>query len=214
MKGEDLAIVLRTSWADPIVKEKFFTTPLCWEVIDTAKRRSDSQQEYPPKAPRTGSCDNGKGQGKGKGKESEAEGCAECRREMYLLCLQQPESEVYDEEQIADSCMYVGAVGAVRWRSCQCTSVLQLLLPHTESGRGPRQDLHPRLTQLKEVVQKKQANKRMKRWSLLPKVLAQNVFESCVSSLTEEATAASGHLFAQGVQESWVGFFRWKKSTF
>ena len=66
MKGEDLAIVLRTSWADPIVKEKFFTTPLCWEVIDTAKRRPDSQQEYPPKAPRTESCDNGKGQGKGK----------------------------------------------------------------------------------------------------------------------------------------------------
>ena len=107
MKGEDLANAFRTSWVDPIVKERFFTMPLCWEAIETAKRRPDSQQEYPAKAPRTGSCDNGKGQGKGKmtkgkgkGKESEVEGCAECRREMYLLFLEQPESEVYDEEKL------------------------------------------------------------------------------------------------------------------
>ena len=45
-------------------------------------------------------------------------------------------------------------------------------------GRGPRQDLHPKLTQLKEVVPKKQVKKRMKGLSLLPKVLAQKMFES------------------------------------
>ena len=63
MKGEDLAVALRTSWVDPVVKERFCTTPFCWEAIETAKRRPDSQQEYLAKAPRTGSFDNSKGKG-------------------------------------------------------------------------------------------------------------------------------------------------------
>ena len=143
--------------------------------------------------------------GKVKGKESEVEGCAECRREMYLFFLKQPESEVYDEEKIADSSMYVGAVGAVRWRSCQCTSVLQLLLQHTESGRGPRQDLHPRLTQLKEVVPKKQANERMKGLSLLPKGSGSECVRVLCLFAGRRSDSGFGHPFAQGVQESWVG---------
>ena len=95
MKGEDLDVALRTSWVDPVVKERFFTTPLCWEAIESAQRRSDSQQEFPMKAPRTGSYDNNKGKGKGKmtegkgkgkGKESEVEGCAEFSAEWKRIC--------------------------------------------------------------------------------------------------------------------------------
>ena len=83
-----LAVALRTSWVVPVVKERFCTTPFCWEAIETAERRPDSQQEYPAKAPRTGSFDNSKGKGKGKmtkgkGKESKSkvEGCAEFNAE-------------------------------------------------------------------------------------------------------------------------------------
>ena len=100
MKGEDLADALRTSWVDPVVKERFFTTPLCWEAIERSKRRPDSQQEYPAKAPRTGSCDNRKGKGKRQRKQGRGLCRVQCGRETYLLCLQQTESEVYDGQQV------------------------------------------------------------------------------------------------------------------
>ena len=111
MKGEDLAVALRTSWVDPVAKERFFTTPLCWEGIETAKRRPDSQQEYPAKAPRTGSHDNSKGKGKRQDDQRERERQREqeqgrglcgvqCGRETYLFYLQQPKPEVYGGQEL------------------------------------------------------------------------------------------------------------------
>ena len=37
----------RASWVDSVVKERFFTTPLCWEAIETAERRADSLTRIP-----------------------------------------------------------------------------------------------------------------------------------------------------------------------
>ena len=111
MKEEDLAVASRTSWVDAVVKERFFTTPLCWEAIETAKRRPDSQQEYPAKAPRTRSYDNSKekgkdkmtkGKGKGKESKSKVEGCAESNAEGKRICFyfQEPKPEVYDGQEL------------------------------------------------------------------------------------------------------------------
>ena len=131
-----------------VVKERFFTTPLCWDAIETAKRRPDSQQEHPARAPRTGSYDNSNGKGKGKmtkgngkGKESKSKvvGCAEFNAEGKRICLTY--NNPYQKCTMGKNCRFMYA-GGVRWRSCQCTSVNahQLLPRHTEktqTSAGP-----------------------------------------------------------------------------
>ena len=196
MKGEDVAVALRTSWMDPVVKERFFTTPLSWEAIETAKRRPDSQQEYPAKASRMGSYDNSKGKGKGKmtkgegkGKESKSkvEECAEGNRICFTF------NNTNQKCTMGKNCRFLHVC-----RRCEVAK-----LPMYEC-KCPPDTLQPRLTQLQEVVSKKQAKERMRSLSLLPKVLVRKVSEFCVSSLGEESAAALAAICTRS-SRGWFG---------
>ena len=61
-KGNPMGTALRDSWRDPVVKERYFTTPLALQ--GASRKRSAENMEARPK----GATNRNKGKGKGKNK--------------------------------------------------------------------------------------------------------------------------------------------------
>ena len=75
-EGKDVKDALRSSWQDPVIKERYLTTPVALSASSGSKRQWDSsanQSNFGKKAKgagRGGGTSTGKGKGKGKGKSA------------------------------------------------------------------------------------------------------------------------------------------------
>ena len=78
-KGTGMGAALRSSWKDPVVKERFFTTPLALQG-GSRKRPAESMEAHAESRPKGGpSRPKGKGKGKNKGKsKSGSSGLSNC----------------------------------------------------------------------------------------------------------------------------------------
>jgi len=89
--GDTLADALRKAWQDPVVKERSFTTPLAFAMVDSSRKRSADTAFPPPPPgnwtrPEPKGKGKGKDKGKGKGKTEAPSGCKSTSLDGRPIC--------------------------------------------------------------------------------------------------------------------------------
>jgi len=88
-KGKSFKTALKESWEDAVIKERYFTTPLC---LEQARKRPlpvetwEAPQDPPDKRRKEKGGKKGKGKGKGKGKNVAPSGCASTTPDNRPIC--------------------------------------------------------------------------------------------------------------------------------